>query len=249
MNLVGVLKSAYVAGARGVGHGLRRVGVLGDESPPRSQRGRHWAYSLFCAHDSLAIAELDVPWWTYGAIDAVEGWLADRERPVRAFEWGSGASTLWLAQRVDRIDSVEHHRGFGDMIADELATRDDRRATHAVLHVVEPEPSAAPLIGSRKEGMGGLDFAGYVGHVDAVGGEFDLIVVDGRAREACLVAGLPHLAAGGIILFDNTRRHRYREAIEGAPVREERYRGLTPTLPYPDQTSILRHRATGTATA
>ena len=79
----------------------------GDEPPPRAQRWRHWAYSLFCAHDSMAIADLDVPWWTYGAIDAVEEWLASRARPVRVFEWGSGASTMWLAKRVDQIDSVE----------------------------------------------------------------------------------------------------------------------------------------------
>ena len=64
MNAVSTVKSAYAAGARGVGRGLRRIGVLGDEPPARSNRRRHWAYSLFYAHDSLAIAQLDVPWWT-----------------------------------------------------------------------------------------------------------------------------------------------------------------------------------------
>ena len=41
-------------------------------------------------------------------------------------------------------------------------------------------------------------------------------------------------------MFDNTLRRRYRRAIAAAPVDEQRYWGLTPTLPYPDQTSILR---------
>ena len=40
-------------------------------------------------------------------------------------------------------------------------------------------------------------------------------------------------------MFDNTMRRRYRQAIATAPVVEKVYRGLTPTLPYPDQTSIL----------
>ena len=53
-------------------------------------------------------------------------------------------------------------------------------------------------------------------------------------------AALHHLEAGGIIVFDNTMRRRYRRAIAAAPVVETAYRGLTPTLPYPDQTSILR---------
>jgi hypothetical protein len=47
------------------------------------------------------------------------------------------------------------------------------------------------------------------------------------------------LADGGIIVFDNTLRTRYRRAIERSAVKERRFMGLTPTLPYPDQTSIL----------
>ncbi|MAT05760.1 MAG: SAM-dependent methyltransferase [Acidimicrobiaceae bacterium] len=243
MSVVTTVKSAYAAGARGVGRGLRRVGVLGDEPPARTDRWRHWAYSLFCAHDSLAIAELDVPWWTYGAIDEVERWLDHRAAPVRVFEWGSGASTVWLAKRVDSVDSVEHHRGFGEMLQGELADLADRvdvRASHVDLVVIEPVRSDAPVVGSKKEGMAGLDFADYVGRIDVVGGTFDLIVIDGRAREACLTAALPHLADDGIIVFDNTQRRRYRAAIDAAAVTSARYRGLTPTLPYPDETSIVR---------
>lgn len=242
MNVVGVVKSAYAAGVRGIGRGLRRIGVLDEQPPPRDHRWRHWAYSLFCAHDSLAIAELDVPWWTYDAIDSVEQWLSDRPAPIRVFEWGSGASTLWLAKRVDRIDSVEHHRGFGEMIRDQLAGGASRRAEYATLHIVEPVTSNDPEIGSQKEGMGGLDFAAYVRSIDDVDGEFDLVVIDGRAREVCLQAALPHLAPDGLVVFDNTHRRRYRAAIAAAPVIEERHRGLTPTLPYPDETSLLRRR-------
>ena len=242
MNAVSTVKSAYAAGARGVGRGLRRVGVLGDEPPPRAHRRRHWAYSLFCAHDSIAIAGLDVPWWTYGAIDAVERWLDAQDAPIRAFEWGSGASTIWLAKRVDSVDSVEHHRGFGEMMQGELVDVAGARATHVELTVIEPVPSSAPRVGSKKEGMSGLDFVDYVRHIDVVGGLFDLVVIDGRAREACLSAALPHLADGGIIVFDNTHRRRYREAIDAADVDSDRFRGLTPTLPYPDETSLVRLR-------
>jgi hypothetical protein len=237
-DLVSTLKSTYAAGARAVGKGLTRVGVLPEQPPARSSRFKHWAYSLTRAHDSLGISELDVPWWTYGAIDAVERFITERAGDVRAFEWGSGASTIWLARRVARVDSVEHHAGFGEMIRSRLAGE----FPHADLQIVEPVPSAAPRVGSHKEGHGNLDFADYVAHIDTVAaqrGPFELIVVDGRAREACLAAALAHLADGGIIVFDNTSRRRYRTAIEALPVAETRYRGLTPTLPYPDQTSVL----------
>lgn len=230
-------KQLYASCAQATGRGLERVGLLPHDPPGREHRLRHWAYSLTRAHDSLGIAALDVPWWTYDAIDAVEAWLAghgDRSS-VRAFEWGSGASTLWLARRVGELHSVEHHRGFGEMIQERLADH-----PNAALEIVEPVPSAAPAVGSAKEGHGRLDFATYVDQIDAVGGEFSLIVVDGRAREACLVRALDHLTDGGIVVFDNTLRRRYRRAIAAAAVDERRYWGLTPTLPYPDQTSILR---------
>jgi hypothetical protein len=241
-DLVSTVKSVYAKGARGAGRGLTRLGVLPDSPPPRAQRLKHWAYSLTRAHDSLGISELDVPWWTYDAIDAVEAFITRRAGEVRAFEWGSGASTIWLARRVERVDSVEHHRGFGEMIKGRLAAG----YPNAHLEIVEPVPSAHPAVGSRKEGHGGLDFSDYVARIGevavATGAPFDLIVVDGRAREACLAAALDHLAPGGIVVFDNTMRRRYRAAIEALPVDEVRYRGLTPTLPYPDQTSVLTRR-------
>lgn len=221
--------------------------MLSADPPARDRRWRHWAYSLTKAHDSLGIATLDVPWWTYDAIDAVEGWLAEHPE-ARAFEWGSGASTIWLAKRVASVRSVEHHRGFGESMQAALAElRTERPDIDARIDIVEPAASADPAVPSAKEGHGGLDFAGYVGQIEVVATEhggrpFDLIVVDGRAREACLSAGLEHLAPGGLVVFDNTRRRRYRDAIAAAAVDERRLRGLTPTLPYPDQTSLLTVR-------
>jgi predicted O-methyltransferase YrrM len=231
-------KNAYATSARQAGKALSRIGLIGDEPPPRDRRVKHWAYSLTRAYDSLAIAELDVPWWTYKAIDVVELWLESRPRPIQVFEYGSGASTLWLSRRVDEVHSVEHHRGFAEHIAPTL----NQHANIDFL-IVEPTKSDNPRVPSAKEGHAGLDFADYVATIEKVGGKFDLIVIDGRAREACLTAALPHLAAGGRIVFDNTRRRRYREAIAASGVQEQVLRGLTPTLPYPDQTSVLTARA------
>ena len=230
------VKRAYATTAQAAGRGLTRLGVLGEEAPPIERRARHWAYSLTKVHNSLAIAALDVPWWTYDAIDAVTSWFADRDgSPVRVFEYGSGASTLWLARRASEVHSVEHHRGFGEMMATELAQFD-----HVTLRIVEPVPSERPRVASAKEGHQGLDFADYVAAIDAVPGDFDLVVVDGRAREACLAAAQSRLAPGGIVVFDNSRRRRYREAILASGMLEQRFSGLTPTLPYPEQTSVLR---------
>lgn len=228
-------KRGYAAAARGGGRLARRVGLLGDTPPPLEQRVRHWAFSLTSVHDSLAIAKMDVPWWSYAAIDAVQSWLDARPRPIRVFEYGSGASTFWLARRVAEVHSVEHHRGFGEMMADALAAQ-----PNVELRIVESTPDQRPRIGSAKEGYRGQDFSAYVNAIHDVTGEFDLVVVDGRAREACLSVALPRLAPDGLIVFDNSRRRRYRDAIRDSGASETRYFGLTPTLPYPDQTSLLR---------
>jgi hypothetical protein len=226
-------KSAYVAAARGGGWVLTRTHLIGDNVPPRDQRFQHWAFSLTRVHDSAAMVDLDVPWWTYSAIDAVDVWLATRARPIRIFEYGSGASSAWLARRADEVHSVEHHRGFAEHMRPIL------QAAGVDLIVAEPVPSDHPATPSRKEGNAGLDFSDYVDTIERVGGEFDLVVIDGRAREACLRAAVPHLKPDALVVFDNSGRARYRTAIAASGLVEHRLSGLTPTLPYPERTSLL----------
>lgn len=227
-------KRVYASAAQKVGSALTAAHILGSEVPPLNHRVRHWAFSLTRVHDSLAIAELDVPWWTYDAIDAVSDWLRVKPGPLRAFEYGSGASTLWLARRFDEVHSVENHAGFGAMMLEALASE-----KNVELRIVEATESANPRVPSGKEGTAGLDYHDYVRSIDEVPGDFDLVVVDGRAREACLTAALPRLAPGAIVVYDNSARKRYRQVIQECGLFERKYRGLTPTLPYPDQTSVL----------
>ena len=68
----------------------------------------------------------------------------------------------------------------------------------------------------------------------------DLIVIDGRLRAACLAAAMSALRPGGIILFDDSGRARYRGAIAHCGLAEEHFRGLSYCVPYPDHSSILR---------
>lgn len=231
----GTAKRVYAAAARGLGRALAGLGVIGRDAPPREQQTRHWLHSLGHIHDTAALVDLDVPWWTYRAIDDVERWLAARPRPARVLEYGAGASTVWLARRSGEVVSVEHDPAFAEAMADLLVGVPNARVV-----VRPPTPAARPVVPSAKAGYAGLDFSSYVGAIDEVQGAFDLVVIDGRAREACLRAALPRLADDGIVVFDNTLRRRYRRAIEMAPVVERRLRGLTPSLPYPEQTSVLR---------
>lgn len=235
------VRATYVAAARGVRAAAERLHVIEKLESSDHRWARH-ARTMFAIHDVDDLAALDLPWWVYGAIERVEAFLAEREGKARVFEYGSGASTLWLARRAGDVYSVEHHDGFSELMATKAA-----HLPHVALQHVPPTKVAAggvPATPSRRHGHRDLDFTDYVRAIDSVPGEFDLVVVDGRARQACLRAALPRLAPDGMVVFDNSNRGRYYEAIRTSGLRVERLRGAAPCLPYPSETSLLT-RPTG----
>ena len=229
------MKAAYIRLVRVASAPLRALGLLAllQRHAPHS-RTATWLVSLFAIHDVDGLHRLDVPWWTFDSADQVAAWL--RAHPgARVFEWGSGASTLWLAARSGSVHSVEHHAGWAEVLAPRLPA-------NVELRVVEAVTTRDPVVPSAKSGHAGLDFAAYVAAIDEVPGDFDVVVIDGRAREACLARAVDRLAPGGIIVFDNVDRRRYVDAIEGVRDRLSvtMTRGLTPALPYPTRTALLR---------
>jgi tRNA A58 N-methylase Trm61 len=96
---------------------------------------------------------------------------------------------------------------------------------------------------SHKKGFEGLDFKDYVQEIENHG-DLDLIIIDGRARESCLEYAVKHLKKDGMILFDNTLRKRYLKKIAQFDEFEvEHIKGLTPSLPYPDKSTIMRFKS------
>ena len=234
------MKRVYVSVLHGIRSLLAAIGVLGLlDRLARRWRWALWVRSWFAIHDLDDMLRLDVPWWTFEAADEVEAFL--RERPgARVLEWGSGASTVWLSQRAGSVVSIEHDPRWAARTARALSARD---ADNVELRVVPPTRLVPPGgVPSAKPGFAGLDFEEYADAVETVPGELDVVVIDGRAREACLVRAIDRLAAGGIIVFDNVDRPRYRDALEalGTRLSVDWTRGLTPALPYPTRTALVR---------
>lgn len=232
-----MLREAYVAGWRGARRVAERTGLLTRLDGAASGPARH-ARTLFAIHDVGDLSRLDLPWWTYPAVTEVDGFLAGLDGRARVFEYGSGASSVWLGRRAAEVHSVEHSSEFVDFLQPVLAEVPNVR----LRHVPATQRGDAARVPSQRFGHEGLDFAEYVASIDDIGGEFDLIVIDGRARAACLRQAVGHLADGGTIVFDNSNRARYAEAILTSGLRATRYRGWTPCLPYKSETTLLRHR-------
>ena len=233
------MKRVYVSTTRIVRGFLRAVGILRvwDKWATKSRTGK-WSRSLLSIYDIDELVSLDVPWWTFDSIDIVDKFLANRPA-AKVFEWGSGASTIWLSKRAESVIAIEHDRNWANHV-NSMAPK------NVQVKLVEPTKiqSGSTPITSSKKGNANLDFSDYVNAIEHERSTFDLIVIDGRAREACLQLAKDKLSKDGMILFDNVDRERYRVAISkfGSELKTTWTRGLTPGLPYPTRTAVIsRH--------
>ncbi|NES92903.1 MAG: class I SAM-dependent methyltransferase, partial [Okeania sp. SIO2B9] len=58
-----------------------------------------------------------IPWYTYPAIEFIENKIAS---DFRVFEYGSGQSTLWWAERVLKVISVESNRNWFSYLQEKM---------------------------------------------------------------------------------------------------------------------------------
>lgn len=174
-----------------------------------------WVASLLAIHDVERMIDLGLPWWNVAATREADAYL--RAHPgARVFEYGAGASTVWLARRAASVVSVEHHAEWHRLLTSKVAAFDNIRLLHRE-----------------------LEGDAYIGAIAEADGPFDLIVIDGRRRTDCLARARPYLKPGGLILFDDSGRRRYRKAIENCGLAETRHYGRSYCVPYPDHTSFL----------
>lgn len=230
-----MLKRAYVDAIRFGRVAAARIGFLAAlERRSRTSQTARWLRSLFAIYDVEEMAYLDLPWWTFAAVQETDEFLKSR-MDARVFEYGSGASTIWLARRAASVVSIEHDRHWHAVVSQSLSAY-----PNATLKLIEPDTETHADYLSEKRQWAGRSFRNYVSEIDRERGHFDLIIIDGRARSACLAHAPSRLAPDGIILFDNSNRGRYRAAIESSGMSCRRLAGMTACLPYPDETSILR---------
>jgi hypothetical protein len=151
------------------------------------------------------------PWITFGALEFLEPAL----RPeLRAFEFGSGGSTLFFSRRLREGASVDHDRAWVDQVNAALAAR---RADHWQVswEPGAPGPTGDPAdpdgYASSDPSLAGLRLERYAASIDRFADDhFDLVLLDGRARPSCFEHALPKVAPGGLMVLDNAERAHYR---------------------------------------
>ena len=127
------------------------------------------------------------------------------------FEWGSGASTFWLAQRCNTIWSAEYFEDFYDVLK-------ERSENISNIHLIFQPPDKIARDGyiATHSSAKGYSFYNFAHTVDKFRDNyFDIIIIDGRVRNRCLDLAMPKLRQNGIIVFDDTNRKPYMDYLMG----------------------------------
>lgn len=128
-----------------------------------------------------------LPWYTYAAISFIEPRIFNG---MNVFEYGSGNSTIWWANRVGHIVSCEHDEQWHEVMRKDMPECVDYR-----LRPLSEGPNR------------------YQDEIGKFSAEFDIIIVDGRERVSCAKNSLVALKRDGVVLWDNSDRSRYEEGF------------------------------------
>lgn len=152
-----------------------------------------------------------LPWFTYPAIEYLKQFDFSGKR---VFEYGAGNSSLFWAARVREVVAVESDRRWFDRISGAC-----------------PANLLLNLHTDRES---------YVASISGKGGKFDVIVIDGKWRNACAAFCVAYLNINGMIIVDNSDRH-----YKGCDLLREKgffqidFSGFSPINRYASTTSVL----------
>lgn len=184
------------------------------------------------------------PWLVFAAIDVLD---AMDLRGARVFEYGSGGSTLYWLKRGASCVSIEHDPAWYAMLRDRLGSAAD--VDYRLVLPVPGEPGADPAdpdaYVSDEVRHRGLNFRDYCTQIDEFSDEsFDIVVIDGRARNSCIKHAASKVRRGGLLIVDNNDRPHY-FARTGQYLRDYDRLLLTgpvPSTPMMASTAILTRR-------
>jgi SAM-dependent methyltransferase len=138
--------------------------------------------------------DLELPWFSYAAIDFLENHLQPH---MSVCEYGSGGSTLFFAKRTKSVFSIENDPKWFDLVIRRLQAQSFSNVT-LQLH---------PFDFKKADGF---DHSAYLHAIPD--GRFDVIVVDGSeewvpVRPTCFQKAEARIKPGGIIVVDDSWRY------------------------------------------
>lgn len=130
-----------------------------------------------------------IPWMNFCVIQFLKQRL---KNDLMLFEFGSGYSTHFYADRVKSVTSVEYDKDWFELVKQDL-------------------PKNVELIFKEKDTNGN-----YCHVISSFEKQFDVVVIDGWDRANCMRQAISKLSPKGIILLDDSSMSRHKEAVEVA---------------------------------
>lgn len=189
-------------------------------------RGAHWSQLRYFPRRQRSLREgcssvsERLPWISFPAIDRLK---RDVKPTDRVFEYGGGGSTLFWADRVAEVVTVEHDAAWFDRLQALMAGTGRAKWTGRFVPatpgdlVPAPDPADPAHYASGDEASKGHNYKAYVEAIDAYpDGYFDIVLIDGRGRTSCIAHSIPKLKRGGLLVLDNAERTYYTERNSAA---------------------------------
>lgn len=157
-----------------------------------------------------------LPLYTYPAIEYL---LQFDYSEMNIFEYGAGYSTIFWMERAKRVVSIENDKSWYESMK--------ARVNERVSLQFEPGPN----------------FPGRINDGDG-DSRFDVIIIDGSGyRYDCAVEATGRLAAGGMIILDNSDWHHHTaEYLRTRDLIQIDMTGFKPAEPYASTTSLFLDR-------
>lgn len=175
-----------------------------------------------------------IPWYTYPAIEYLSQFDYASKK---VFEFGCGNSTLFWAERAQKVVSTEDKAEWFQKWCDKFSDSDLEMPSH---HSFSPKNLE---IRYRPEPLL------YENAVLEDQEKYDVIVIDGRHRANCAKKALEALSENGIIIFDDSDRANKNadsaeviKILKSADLIQVDFFGFCPTNIYTKATSVFLTR-------
>jgi hypothetical protein len=166
-----------------------------------------WYKSLSSKKNTL---DIEQPWIVLFSIPFLKKNVTKKSI---VFEYGSGGSTVFFAERADKVISVEHDSSWYEKLSSNIQTKKNIELVLITPSLQNPEvrdPSSGDSYISSADAYNGYSFFKYASYIDKYpDNHFDVILIDGRARPSCLKHAVPKIKKGGYIILDDADREYY----------------------------------------
>ena len=174
-----------------------------------------WRKSLIGGRNSI---QDEMPWITFASIDYISKHL---HTDSKVFEFGGGGSTLFFLKNNAAVYTVEHDEKWFEILQGIVEQKLGAKWKGFFIQaeqgdfLLNPSPSNPSHYSTNDQFYQGTHFKKYSTKIlDFEDGFFDVVLVDGRSRPACLSHSLAKVKKGGLLILDNSDREYYLSEME-----------------------------------